>query len=234
MADPAGWLTDTLALYRRVFRQGAALAIRNVSAGLVVIVYQVLLAGVALVAAPLGFVGGILLYLATVACLSSWLALAGEVIRSGRVRLADLPASFVAYLNDLLMVFFLLFGLQLLGSLVLAAMPVVYLVFVLAVFVFLNAVPELIYLGRHPAAALLVESYRFIGENWIEWFPLNVVLVAVFLAVRDVVPAGPFGLVEAAALGVVLYFVTLVRGLLFLELSTSTRRSREFRRRSAG
>jgi hypothetical protein len=55
-------------------------------------------------------------------------------------------------------------GLRLIASLVFAPFPFLLLVFLLATLVFLNAVPELIYLGHAPAE-LLVESYRFISEN---------------------------------------------------------------------
>src|SRR5207244_3175213 len=113
--------------------------------------------------------------------------------------------------NDLLTVGFFMWMLGMIDRYVLAPFPLVSIVFELAAFVFLNAVPELIYLGRHSAAELLVESYRFIGENWIEWFPPNVVMV----------------------LGVAAYFFMIVRGLLFLELSTSSRRAREFQRRAS-
>ena len=47
----------------------------------------------------------------------------------------------------------------------------------LVLLIFLNAVPELIYLGHHGGLNLLSESYRFIGENWIEWFPPNMLLI---------------------------------------------------------
>src|SRR5437773_2121505 len=67
---PGGWLRDTAALYARVFRRGAELALRNWWVGLVVIVYAVLLGMVAVVTAPLGLVGGLLRYLALVACFS--------------------------------------------------------------------------------------------------------------------------------------------------------------------
>ena len=230
---PRGWLVDTGALYARVFRRGAELALRNWPVGLVVILYAALLNVVTMIATPLGIVGGLLVYLATVACGSSWLSLVERVIRVGRVRASDVPAGFTAYLGDLLTVGFIFWGLQLIAGVVLAPLPFVQIVFILAVFVFLNAVPELVYLGRHPPAELLVESYRFIGENWIEWFPANLVLVGVVVAVLAL-PAGPFGLLLDGALGIVLYFGTIVRGLLFLELASSGRRAREFRRRAAG
>jgi hypothetical protein len=227
------WVGDTAALYARVFRRGASLALRNWAVGLVVVVYVALLGIVMAVAAPLGIVGGLLVYLAAVACGSSWLSLVAQVLHTGRVRLADLPAGFGAYVGDLLAVGFLVWGLRLVASLVLAPAPFLYIVFMLATAVFLNAVPELIYLGRHVPTELLVESYRFIGENWIEWFPANLALAACVLGVMQL-PGGPYGLLGEAALGVVLYFAMIVRGLLFQELASSGWRAREFRRRAAG
>jgi hypothetical protein len=188
---------------------------------------------VGLVALPLGIVGGFLLYLATVACVSSWLALVAQVIRVGRVRLSDLPASFVTYLGDLLTVAFLLWGLRVIGTLVLTPFPFLAIVFALAVVVFFNAVPELLYLGQHTPAELLVESYRFIGANWIEWFPANLVLAGAVLATL-LLPPGPYGIVVVIAAGLALALATIVRGLLFQELASSSRRSREFWRRAAG
>ena len=230
---PPGWLRDTAALYARVFRRGAELALRNWWVGLVVIVYSVLLGVVAVVTAPLGLVGGLLAYLALVACFSSWLALVAQVIQTGRIRLEDVPTSFATYFGDLLNVGFVFWGLQLIWTYVLAPVPFVQIVLGLAVFVFLNAVPELVYVGRHAAAEVLVESYKFISENWIEWFPANLLLLACVLAVLQL-PAGPLGLIGTVTFGVVLYFAAIVRGLLFQELSTSSRRGREFWRRAAG
>ncbi len=230
---PRGWLRDTAALYARVSRRGAGLALRNWWVGLVVIVYDVLLGIVAVVTAPLGVVGGLLTYLALVACFSSWLALVAQVIQTGRIRLEDVPTSFATYFGDLLNVGFVLWGLQLIWTYVLAPVPFVQIVFGLAVFVFLNAVPELVYVGRRGAAEVLVESYQFIGENWIEWFPANLALLACVLGALEL-PAGPLGVVGAVGFGVVLYFAAIVRGLLFQELSTTSRRGREFWRRAAG
>ena len=85
-ALPRGWLGDTVALYRRVFRRGATLALRNWPVGLVVIVYGVLLRIATLIAAPLGIVGGFLVYLAFVACASSWLSLVAQVLRAAVAR----------------------------------------------------------------------------------------------------------------------------------------------------
>ena len=230
----AGWLRDTLTLYGRVFLRGTELSARNLTVGLIVVVYEVILAVVITISSPLGLFAGIPVSLAFAACGSSWLALVEQVIRSGRVRFDDVPSSFTAYLNDLLAVFFILWIASIAAGILFPPGSLLAIVFPLAVFVFFNAVPELIYLGRHSATELLAESYRFISENWIEWFPANIALLAVWRVVLAIVPAGPYGFLNDAAAGIVLYFASIVRGLLYLELASSTRRSREFRRRAAG
>jgi hypothetical protein len=230
-----GWLGDTAAMYGRVFRRAAELTVASWPLAFLAAGYPVLLAMLSTLLAPLGFVGGMIWTAAAAACFSSWLFFLEQVVRGrGRVNLRDLAASFGAYLGDLLNVAFLLFLAQLVAAFVLAPFPPLLIIFGLAVFVFLNAVPELVYLGRYGAAELLAESYRFIGTNWIEWFPANLLLVAVVLAVDFVLPEGPFGLVSAAGAGLVAAYGWVVRGLLFIELTTSSRRAREFRRRAAG
>jgi hypothetical protein len=178
----------------------------------------------------------LLMYLLQVACWSSLLYLVAQVLQHGRAHFADIGAGFTAYLGDLLAVGFFILALQFIASLVLARFPFLLLVFLLAIGVFVNAVPELIYLGRNAPGELLVESYRFISENWIEWFPANLALagcaLATTLLATKLLP-GPLGIVSDGALGVTLYFAMIVRGLLFLELTTSSRRAREFRRRAS-
>jgi hypothetical protein len=229
---PQSWLADTVALYARVFRRGGVLVARNWLLALAIAAALALLAAAELVAARLGLVGGLLWTLLVMACASSWLALVGQVIRVGRITPADVAGGFVAYLNDLLAVGFLLWGLRLLGELALAPLPLLRIVFGLATTVFFNAVPELIYLGRFGAADLLVASYRFIGENWIEWFPANLglgALLAVALALGF-----PLGVFATLPLGAALAYALVVRGLLFIELTASSRRARAFRRQAAG
>jgi hypothetical protein len=242
-----GWAADTLALYARVVRRAAVLAVRSWWVGLVVLVYTVLLTVVSWLRlpGPLGIVSGLVLYVATVACLSSWLYLVEQVIRSGRVRPADLWPGFGAYLGELLTIGFVLFLVSLAYQMLFAGNAFARIVVPLALFVFLNAVPELIYLGRHGGAELLAESYRFISAYWIEWFPPTLVLslaigalaeetTAVLALVTHPVPALALYVVLTAVVALAAYFLMVVRGLLFLELTTSSRRAREFQRRAAG
>ena len=97
----------------------------------------------------------------------------------------------------------------------------------LIVFVFFNAVPELIYLGRCSSLELLGQSYAFIGENWIEWFPATFALAGLML----VVAALPLPGAKLALVALLVAYAMVVRGLLFLELHGSSRRSRAFRHR---
>jgi hypothetical protein len=229
-----GWLGATAAMYGRVFRRAAELTVKNWPLGLLAVAYPVLLAALSRVLAPYGFVGGMIWTAAAAACFSSWLHFLEQVVNGrGQADLRDLAASFGTYLGDVLNVGFLLCLLQLVAAFVLAPFPLLLIVFALAVLVFLNAVPELIYLGRSAAAELLAESYRFIGTNWIEWFPANILLIGVVLGVDAILPAGPLGLISAAGAGLVAAYGWVARGLLFLELTTSSRRAREFRRRAA-
>jgi hypothetical protein len=104
----------------------------------------------------------------------------------------------------------------------------------LVIVVLFNAVPELIYLGHYSALELLGESYRFIADNWIEWFPATIAmgLPVVLLMEVDLPPA--LALVRTLVLALWVYFMMVARGLLFLELHGSTRRARDFRRRAGG
>ena len=231
-----GWFRDTAELYGRVFRRGAILALRNWPVAFVLLGFRLLLDVIDAITVPLGLAGGFLRYLAFVAFLSSWLFLVAEVIRSGRIRPRDWLAGLSAYFGDLLTVLFLFWILLFVAWLLLSAAPFLGIVLGLAMLTFGNAVPELVYLGRHPPASLLAESYRFIGENWIEWFPANLLLAGcvagVTMLALMVAPAGYELPAMQGANSFLLYFAMIVRGLLFQELATSSRRARAFRRAS--
>ena len=90
--------------------------------------------------------------------------------------------------------------------------------------------------GRRGAAllALLEESYAFIAANWIEWFPANLVAAAILYAVAAIPVYGIGAYLQFAVLGLLVYFVMVMRGLLFIELSGSTHRGRAFKYRMEG
>jgi hypothetical protein len=225
------WLTDLADVYGRVLRRAIELTVKHWWLGLVAIAYLAAFAALAIVAAPFGLVGGFLLGFGMAALISSWLVLVNQVVRNGRVTIAEIPESFVVYLLDVITFLFFRSLLSWAASSAFGDASYAGIVADLAIFVFLNAAPEQIYLARNSGLAVFVESYRFIGTYWIEWLPINVLLVLLFQLVIEYVPVMSVAVVLAAIL---LAFGFIARGLLFLELTTSSRRAREFARRAAG
>jgi hypothetical protein len=224
------WLVDLFGVYGRVVRRGLVLTGRHWWLGLAFTAYQAAFVMVALVAAPLGLVGGFLITIAFAAFASSGLVLLGHVVRNGRVTLADVPGSFGVYLGDVLTFGFLLFALQYVAGVAFPQLSYLAIVFELALFVFLNAVPEEIYLAGAGGTAIFVGSYQFVATHWIEWLPAAAVLFLVWAASSAI----PFAPVAVALGGFALAFMFVCRGLLFLELTSSSRRARDFQRRAMG
>ena len=220
------WLRDLVAVYARVLRRGIDLAVRHWWLGFVATAYQAVLLLLIIGVTPLGRLGGFIVIFGMAALVSSWLVLVGGVVRDGRTSLADVPGSFGVYLGDVLTVGFLLWALQYVAAAALGDQSYLAIVFELALLVFLSAVPEQIYLGGESGAAIFLESYRFVAANWIEWLPPTGVLLTILLAAGTI----PYAPAAVVADGLALAFMFIVRGLLFLELTTSSRRAREFRR----
>ena len=224
------WLADLLGVYGRVARRGVLLCGRHWWLGLVFAAYETALFLLAVVVAPLGLVGGFLMAIAFAAVASSGLVLLGSVVRQGRVTFADVPGSFGVYLGDVLTVRFLLWALAYVVANAFPPGSDPATVFWVVVFILLNTIPEQIYLAGEGGVAMFVGSYQFIASHWIEWLPAAAVLYVGWSAASA--PAlGPLGLVLE---GFALAFMLVCRGLLFLELTTSSRRAREFRRQAMG
>ena len=227
-------MTATLAIYRRAFTRAAETAVKNWPVAGSLLVYLAALLFAAPLLAPLGIAGGLLMSFLWSACLGSFLALVEAMVRDGRVTLADFRASFGRYLWDVVGISFVFWVFWTIATPALVSLPngvAVVLAVQLVIFVLFNAVPELIYLGHHSSLELLTESYAFISENWIEWFPPNLLLVLGFWALRQFSPDGPSSYALAALAALYVYFAMAVRGFLFQELAGSTRRSRAFRHR---
>lgn len=235
------WFTVTFDLYKQVFSRAAVLAAKNwpvigslFAYGIVVFVARLLLMSFPL---PLGYAGGLLMTLVNAACLSSFLYLVEMIVRTSKVSWGDFGRSFGVYLGDVVGVMFLFWIFSMFVMPVLAASPrgdLIAAAITLAIFVFFNAVPELIYLGHHSSLALLGESYNFIAANWIEWFPATLLVGAFAFWVSQLPLDSVAGYLQTAALGLILYFGMIVRGLLFNELAGSSRRARAFRYRAGG
>jgi len=230
-----GWLVATINLYGSVTRRAAHVCAINWPVGLSVFVYFALMSVTTPFAMMFGVLGGFLIGLVWAACTASFLFLVERLVRHGRVSLEEFPASFTPYLSDVIGVMFVLWMARTILSMALMTNPQALAISVIAqllIFVFFNAVPELIYLGHHSSLELLGESYKFISDNWIEWFPPTLVAGAVLAALMEVPLGGVAVVVKWAVVGLFVYFVMVLRGFLFEELEGSTRRSRAFRYRA--
>ena len=228
------WFTVTAQLYKLVYTRGVLLAAKNWPVLFTVLVYSTLLDLGATLAAPFGMIGGFAMSLLFAACVSSCLSLVETTIRTGKITLEDFRQSFGAYLYDVIGVTFVSWIFFTLVTPMLQQMPnggLILLCINLAIFVFFNAVPELIYLGRYTVFQLLGESYAFISDNWIEWFPVTVLFLIAYIGLQ-LLPAAVPSVLHSALVGALLYLAMIVRGLLFLELHGSSRRGRAFRYRA--
>ncbi|MCX8070926.1 MAG: hypothetical protein N3C12_00545 [Candidatus Binatia bacterium] len=229
------WLLATWVMYRRVFSRAAVLAVRNWPVLLTAFVYGGLSTAAAWVAMWVGILGGIIVSLVSAACVSSFLHLVEVMIQSGRVNLEDFRRSFGMYLWDVVGLSFLAWLFFTFATPFLLSLPqgqAFLLCVQIALFVFFNAVPELIYLGRTHLLDLLAQSYRFISNNWIEWLPANVVGAALFVLLWNIPWPPALSWLPVLATPLLAYFFMVMRGLLFLELYNSSQRGRIFRYRA--
>lgn len=224
-------------MYRRVFLRAAELAMRNWWVLLSVFAYASIVWAATLLLPLLGIAGGFLFSLVWSACAGSFLYVVEMMVQTSRVTPQDFRASFGAYLWDVVGVSFVLWVFWMVVMPALQQMPQGYAVLQcirLAGFVLFNAIPELIYLGRYTSLQLFSESFTFIGNNWIEWFPANLVAVAMVTLVWEAPLADPLSYLQLAAVSLLIYFTMIMRGLLFLELHGTSRRGRAFKYRIEG
>jgi len=224
-------------MYRKAFLRAAELTVKNWPVLGTVFVYSVVMAVAAVFASMLGLIGGFLISLVWAACVGSFLYLVEMMVRTTRVSLDDFQRSFGAYLWDVIGVAFIFWIFFTFATPILASLPqgrVILLCANLAIFVLFNAVPELIYLGHFSSVALLQESYNFIAENWIEWFPANIIAAVLIYLVETLPLGGALAWAQTAVMALLIYFTMVMRGLLFLELHGTSRRGRAFRHRLGG
>ncbi len=264
MSDTTLLVRATLGLYRDAARDASRALGRHLWVIVLLPAYSILLGMLAEVAGSLGFAGGLVIYLAAAACMSSLLTILDGAVANERVRPSELAPSFGRYLGTLVSVLFVFWIIQLLLSLILqqnAGLAWLAVVVNAAIFLLCNPLPELIYQGSREGLALVDDAIQFTRENAVEWLlPLLLLLSPIFLldvragllALAELGPTSALGLAtrafeivlpaagwasEATALGlasVALLWVLLFRGFLFRTLSRSGRRQRIFEARMRG
>jgi hypothetical protein len=234
----------TLWLYRMALRRSWESLIKNWVVSFAPWAYAALLSVVAVVVIPLGILGGLVLGVATQACISSGLYLIKNVVEGGRADVKDFISGFTVYLWELLGIAFILWIPMRVLAMALASAANGGLIFALiqiALYILLNPLPELVYQTRSSGIALIGESYNFIVENWLEWFLPNIVLtiagyliLQIFAVITTGLPAVVQIFITAVGMGLCLSYFMIFRGFLFAELYGSTRRSRAYRYKVQG
>ncbi len=229
----------TLWIYRIACKRSAQLVRENWAVVFAPLAYSVFLSVAGIFLIPFGLVGGLLLLLASNACMSSGLHLLENILNSRKADFNDFFKGFTVYLWEIVRIAFILWIPMMLVSSVLTPIPngnIIVMFIQIALYIILNAVPELIYQSRASGIELLVASYYFIIENWPEWFAPNIIITfAGWVLMQALNPlasvlAAPLNIfVIASLIGIFLAYLMIFRGLLFSELNGSNRRARIYR-----
>jgi len=254
-----------VSLYGWVAREALFRAVKAWPVALATIAYALLIELVGRLVSPLGLASGFILGFLEAGCIASYLYLLSRAVQGSRLKLADLKQSFGAFFWDVIGV---LFFLWIAGWVVQFAERVagdhgdfIAAAYGLSVAVFLNPVPELIYLGRGRGRTtdLLLESGRFVQAHWTEWFLPNLLFGVALLALAlgrsafnfetlsQTLPA-LFSLQTGYSLGnslarfsdlwalplvlALVHYAMVFRGLLFQEITSGNWKSRAFRART--
>jgi hypothetical protein len=234
----------TLWIYAKALRRSWESLLKNWVVSFAPFAYAALLSILAFIVASLGIIGGLVLGLASQACISSGLHLIKNIVESGRADLKDFINGFTVYLWELLGIAFILWIPMRVLAMALASAPNGGLIFALiqiAIYILLNPIPELIYQTRASGLGLISESYNFIVENWLEWLLPNIVLTIagyLILNILNAITTGLPGVVQVfiitVGMGLCVSYFMIFRGFLFAELYGSTRRSRAYRYKTQG
>lgn len=209
---------------------------------------------------PLGMAGGFVIALVSDACIASYLAGLSAAVRGEKLRLDSLKITMNAFF-DVISVMFALWvinlGVAFLGKSAGTNGPAVVGVLGLAIAIFFNVTPELIYSSSNRSFALLKQSALFIMESPFAWFAPNLVFAVAFLAATGTLNASSPGelvlnIASLAQPGALLrlvdsggaiwkvpllvaffHYVMVYRGLLYQKLTTGSSRMDEFRRRAS-
>src|SRR6185369_12745777 len=163
----------TLRLYGREAVRALRYATRAWPVAFSLLLYAALLQLAAALVAPLGFVGGILMGFAAAACVSSYLHLLSQAVAGRAIKLGDLKESFGARFWDVVSVLFAFWMIDFALTAVTRSAghngAIARTLAGLAMAVFFNPVPELLYRGTSRSFALLGEAARFISKHGLEW-----------------------------------------------------------------
>ena len=184
-------------MYARSAAEAGRLAVRAWPLALALPAYVGLVIAVLLVTSSLGSLRGIAVGFGLAPIASSYLHLLALAVTSRRIGGGDIKESFGARFWDVLSVMFAFWIINLLVGVLLGGTPrgpIIAVLIALAMAVFFNPVPELLYQSGARWFGLLIEAARFISARGLEWLFPNLVIGLLFLLPTGVLRAGvPMG-----------------------------------------
>lgn len=181
-------LTATVRIYLGAAREAGKAFPRSALAFLVLLLSFPLLTAAGTLVAPLGFLGGVLLAVLNAACAGTYLAMLRDTLSVRRnlgvsaLGFSTLRSNLGASTWDIINVLFPLFVVDLVLGLI-GAPAVVPLIFGVAVFLFLNPIPEMIGRARTGGLDLYREAVQFMMNHGPEWLaPQFIALVVLWVA----------------------------------------------------
>ena len=242
-------LQDIFETNKEILKKTVPLALKNWPILFTGVVYSVVILFLFRIAFLFWILAGILVTLVQSALISNYLYLIENIIRYGKITMADFKQGFTVYIwkiyGVMVVIWFVNYGL----SLFLSPLLRIQIGFIslfgliqLVAFVLLNCLPEVIYQKHYTVGENFSYCVEFIKENWLDWFIPNILLGGLFAALTGSILTANFligsPLVGFSVESIILYlagqlflsFIMIYRGLLFQVLSGSTRRKRMYMR----
>jgi len=246
-------LKDLLYLNKDAFNKTIHLLTKNwtlILTGLAYLVINIVLGIVVntLFMGVLRIIGGIVLTLAMASMISNYLYLLQNIIRVEKFDLEDFKMGFTALIRKVYSVLLIGWLASLIYNMILTPLlgslgSFITMLIPLAIFIFLNALPESLYQKFYDPWETIVYAFEFIKENWLEWFMPNVIFMILLYILSGKLLLNLFSINFSLGLNfstssIIIYiigqilfsFVMIYRGVLFENLSTSTRRKRIYMR----
>ncbi len=195
-----------------------------------------------LLSGPIGIFGGIITVIVESAIISSYLFVLQNVLNYGRFRIRDIKNGFTYYLWKIYGVIFLIFILNLILSLLsnLIGSGIIWLSAIIYIggLIFLNPLPETIYIKSLDTWESVQYSIEFIKENWFNWLVPNFIFLVILLTLsfrsfglRILLFRIRGGILTYVITAVLISIIMIYRGHLYKILSGSTARKRQFMRK---
>ncbi|WP_432408690.1 hypothetical protein [Wukongibacter sp. M2B1] len=240
---------DIVLTNRNIVSKSFKLAAENWKIFLVGIAYLFIMPIMGIVVSYAGILGGIIISIFQSAIVSNYLYLIENIINYGRFTIEDFKSGFTVYLwkTYSIFIFFYLvsWGKNLFLDPFISSFGIMgfymQIAIIIAAFVMLNTIPEVIYQKHYERLDIITYSFDFIKENFLEWFIPNGLIFAIAYIVHISTSKIIFligfntsfiisNIIRAIIYQLILSYAMIYRGHLFKILSTSTRRKRMFMR----